>query len=184
MTALPSVPAASNTQASGTNRDGSVIVGYAYTPTGAVGLSWDASGVSVLASEEDAYPFGVSSDGKVPVGQARFDHVYHAVRWVSGVIQDLGDVPGGSDSSYGWAANRDGSVVVGYSDNGTSSGAMVWDKGHGMRSIADVLSGAGIDVSDWYLQNAYGVSDDGKVVGGTGYRISTGRNEGWVAHLP
>ena len=106
------------------------------------------------------------------------------VIWQEGTMMDLGDIPGGGDYGYVWALNGDGSVAVGYADTGTSNGAMIWDAVHGIRSIADVLDSVGVDVSEWQLSQAMGVSADGKVVGGVGYNITEGRTEGWVAHLP
>lgn len=170
----------------GTNGDGSVVVGYSYTGSGSRAFRWDSAtgATAALPSTADAYAYGVSSDGKVVVGQYFTGSSYRPALWSGGTLRDLGDVPGGSDSGYAWGASGDGSVVVGYADNGTSSPAMVWDAAHGARSLSDVLAGAGVDMSDWYLQNAYGISDDGKVVGGQGYQLSTGRSQGFIAHLP
>jgi uncharacterized membrane protein len=102
--------------------------------------------------------------------------------WTDGAARDLGDLPGGSGGIV-WALNADGTVAVGYA-HGDGAEAFVWDEAHGLRSVRDILASAGVDVSDWELEGAYGVSADGKVLGGEGRRISTGLSEGCVAHLP
>ena len=76
--------------------------------------------------------------------------------------------------------SADGSVIVGRS---SALGAFVWEENHGARSLADILSGGGIDLSEWYLV-AKGVSDDGKTIVGYGIRNGAEDAEAFVAVIP
>ncbi len=168
-----------------TSADASVSAGYGWSSSGSRAIVWDSSGATALPSPSDAYAFAISGDGKVVGGYMYTGSTYRPVLWSGGgSAVDLGDVPGGSDYGYVWGLNADGSVGVGYADNGTAQTGMIWDAAHGMRSLYQVLADAGVDVSDWNLYMVYGVSADGNVVGGYGWRTSTGRTEGFVAHLP
>jgi uncharacterized membrane protein len=86
----------------------------------------------------------------------------------------LGGVGGGAlDVSF------DGSVIV-----GSSGGvAFIWDAQHGMRSLQQVLTDElGLDLSGWSLTSASGISDDGRVIAGTG--LFEGATEAWIAVIP
>ena len=61
--------------------------------------------------------------------------------------------------------------------------AFVWDESNGMRAISDVLSGNGISLSGWQLQNATGVSADGLTIVGDGINPA-GQGEAWIAPWP
>jgi hypothetical protein len=51
-----------------------------------------------------------------------------------------------------------------------------------MRKLQDVLTELGLDLTDWTLISAQGISDDGRTIVGTGYH--NGGVEAWVAHIP
>src|SRR5690606_14476288 len=94
----------------------------------------------------------------------------------------LGDLPGGGFGSRALDVSADGSVVVGGSSgvHGPDS-PFVWTRATGMISLVDLLTDAGIDLSDWILAGAVGVAADGRTTVGNGVRRSTGVPEAWIA---
>ncbi len=120
-------------------------------------------------------PTAMSADGNVIVGVVTpFDP--DAFRWTSEV---------GFDSSFSLPSDStpldvsgDGSVVVGESPEG----AFVWMQDAGARFVADVLASLGVDLGDWRLTSATGVSDDGHVLVGYGVNPQ-GDVEAWRADL-
>ncbi len=165
--------------------DGSVVVGGANSPSGHEGFRWTADegmvGLGALDHVHLSQAFGVSADGSVVVGQVSNEElIREAFRWTAedGMV-GLGALPGG-DRSTARAVSADGSIVVGGSRGG---GAFIWDAAHGMRPLTQVLTDLGLDMSDWYLFRATGVSADGRTIVGYGAG-SDGRLQGWIAYLP
>lgn len=106
-----------------------------------------------------------------------------AFRWTSsGGMVGLGDLPGGSFNSLAFGVSADGSVVVGRSLTASGFEAFIWDETNGMQRLADVLTDAGLDLTGWTLEQATGVSADGKTLVGVGTNPS-GDDEAWVASL-
>ena len=132
--------------------------------------------------------YGVSSNGSVVVGMSKSDSGREAFRWENGVMTGLGDLPGGEFESYAYDVSADGSVVVGYgsidSDIGPKLDAFIWDAGNGMRSLKDVLEiDFGLDLHNWLLLKATGISADGLTI--VGYGINPyGNTEAWIATIP
>ena len=56
--------------------------------------------------------------------------------------------------------------------------AFIWDAFHGMQSLSAVLAASGIDLSEWTLNAATGMSADGTAISGTG--IHNGNYEAWL----
>jgi len=99
-----------------------------------------------------------------------------AVRWtLGGDAIDLGTLSG---ASRALAVSADGSIVVGTS----GSQAFIWDSENGIRSLATVLDDAGVNLSNWVLQSATGVSANGKTI--AGYGTHGGTTEAFVAVMP
>jgi probable HAF family extracellular repeat protein len=100
---------------------------------------------------------------------------------------NLGLLPGGQ---YGWtnAVNADGTVVVGQNWMGSDYEAFIWTQAGGMQDLHTVLAAAGIDVSNWTLEEAFGVSADGLAITGTGIGPPPGggapTSQAWIARLP
>lgn len=155
--------------AQGTNSDGSVIVGFSNVGSGAGnnrGFRWTSGGGMVelqqLPGGGACGAFGVSADGAVAVGQANAaDLTHHAAKWDStGVITDLGLMPGGTSSAQALAASADGSVIVGSGDIGSGNDVpFCWTSGGGYQNLG-LLPGATSGI-------AYAVSADGSVVVGS-----------------
>lgn len=172
------LPATNNlSRASDVSADGSVVVGSGYggafrwTPeTGMVNLEL----VGLLNEPFHGQPNAISADGSTVVGQS-------PVSWTwteAGGLNYLGvNMPA-------YAASADGSVVVG-GDQWSPSGGIswIWDETNGMRVLKDVLQNDyGMDLTDWTLYAALGISDDGMVITGVGTN-PMGVQEAWVANL-
>jgi uncharacterized membrane protein len=60
--------------------------------------------------------------------------------------------------------------------------AYIWDSTNGMRSLQDVLTDEGLDLTGWTLHVAHGISADGKTIVGWGVNPD-GNTEAWIAHV-
>ncbi len=125
---------------------------------------------------------GVSSDGKVAVGENSDGTTSYPARWTKkeGWVQ-LDTLPGSAASASG-----DGSVIVGSrfgAEIGDPFTAMIWDEDQGALVLADVLTDAGVSLGDLSPWSAFDVSDDGRVVVGIA-RDTDGFFQGFVACLP
>jgi len=107
-----------------------------------------------------SYPWDVSADGRVVVGQSVASNGYEAFRWEDGAMIGLG-VPDGPASSSARGVSGDGAVVVGNDQVGNYSEAFRWTEAGGKVYIGhlDELQPA---------THAYAVSDDGTVIVGRG----------------
>ena len=83
-------------------------------------------------------------------------------------FQGLGDLPGGSFSSYANGVSADGSVVVGLSNSVSGQEAFRWTSGGGMVGLGGLTGGN-------FNSLAFGVSADGSVV--VGYSVSASGTE-------
>ena len=79
--------------------------------------------------------------------------------------------------------SSDGSLVVSLATSESGIAAFVWDSTHGMRELDQVLTGLGLDLTGWWLENATGISADGRVIVGTGTNPN-GYYEAWIATFP
>jgi len=171
--------------------DGSIVVGAGGRPgvhaeafrwtsaTGMVGMG------DLPGGEFDSYAYGISADGKVIVGRGYSDLGNEAFRWTAetGMV-GLGDLPGGLFTSLAHATSGDGSIIVGFGNTPAGREAFIWDATNGMRNLKQVLSNEyGLDLTDWQLTEAYGVSANGGIIVGSGIN-PLGDAEGWIATLP
>ncbi|MCJ7997445.1 autotransporter domain-containing protein [Rhizobium cremeum] len=119
---------------------------------------------------------GVSDNGVV-VGWSTLSTPYgvHAFRWTENgtggpgsnpQMEDLGTL--GGTSSEALAVNKDGSIIVGTSDDDETylEHAFRWTRETGMIYVSDWLLQAGVDVGGHILSEATGVSDNGSVIVG------------------
>ena len=127
---------------------------------------------TLLGAAGNSIAFGISDDASTIVGWSNttpgspFPSGQHAFRWTqAGGMQDLGSLQGSSGTSIAYAANGDGSVVVGQTDmppNGPTpvpSHAFLWTQAGGMQDLGSPGAGFG--------STAYAVSSDGSVVVGS-----------------
>ncbi len=178
-----------NSIALAVSADGSVVVGagdrslssgepFRWTQAGGmVGLGLLPGGSS--GGEATA----ASADGSVVVGYAfNSQDAFEAFRWtVADGMVGLGDVPGGQFRSMARDVSADGNVIVG---TGDSLETFIWDPVNGMRNLEAVLRDEiGLDLTGWWhLDFAMGVSDDGRVIAGSGSGPTMG-SEVWRAIL-
>ena len=186
------LPGYFSSHATSVSADGSTVVGYSaggpypftfqsfrWTPaTGMVGLGF-------TIDSRGNYVRSVSADGSVMVGLSwNFTNAEEAFRRTSDGLDDkLGFLPGMTRSDA-LAVSGNGSVVVGSSWSGqTAPSAFIWTAAQGMRSLRDVLiADYGLDLNEWTLTEARGISEDGLTIVGIG---STSRGpESWIAHVP
>jgi probable HAF family extracellular repeat protein len=188
----------------GISADGLTIVGSSMTHDGTQAFRWnEAEGmvaIGHLGVPKGITPFSeayaASADGSVIVGLSRSpassSNGWEAFRWTqAGGIVGLGDFPGGAILSAAYATSADGSIVVGSGGvQGTCNPfgcptvgrAFIWDAQHGMRDLAAVLTGLGLNLTGWTLSEARGISADGRVIVGTGTNPQ-GNTEAWRADL-
>lgn len=192
-------------EARGISRDGSLVVGVSASPQTDFGEAfvWSAgTGMQALGDLPGrgfkSAANAISGDGSTIVGLGVSSQGGEATLWdANRTPHGLGDLPGGTFDSEALAVSADGSVVVGRasiidefslpspSGPDSRSEAFVWDAEHGMRSLKAVLTSLGVDMSDWQLWEATGVSADGQTIVGWGF---PGRNQsrliGFVAVIP
>jgi uncharacterized membrane protein len=92
----------------------------------------------------------------------------------------LGDLPGGGFQSAATGVSADGSFVVGSGVGTDGEEAILWDAENGMRSLAGILTAAGVDLTGWSLSSAEAISADGTTIVGSGTNPA-GDTEAWVA---
>ncbi|MBU6413632.1 MAG: PEP-CTERM sorting domain-containing protein [Planctomycetes bacterium] len=187
----------------GMSADGNVIVGLSlnalgqqepvrWTSTGlqAMGFLPGATGVTPAGAA-----YAASADGSVIVGQSRSvasGQGGEAFRWTAdGGMQPLGDLPGGAFQSSAYACSADGNIIVGRASVqgncgpfgcGSVGQAFIWDAQNGMQNLTQILTFGGIDLTGWRLEEARGVSANGRVIVGVGVNPQ-GLTEGWIADL-
>jgi hypothetical protein len=129
---------------------------------------------------------GVSEDGRVIVGSARFvsgEGPARAVRW------QIDAETGGVSSSFlsviaseALALSDDGRIAAGDERPEDEPVATLWINGQ-TRRVDALLAAAGVLPDGWRLTRVNGLSPDGHFLVGEGFNLS-GDGEGWVAHLP
>jgi uncharacterized membrane protein len=163
-----------------------VVGTSANTTTGAFqAFKWDSSsqlmqGLGYLPGDARSGANAISRNASTIVGWSRTaSGSSKPVRWVSGVIEEI---PTGSIiGCEAKAVSGDGSVVVGSCGLGV---AWIWDSLHGFRNMVTLLTkGFGLNLTDWTLSEATGVSDDGSRIVGYALYNPEGDTEGWIADV-
>ena len=191
----------------GASQNGAVIVGNHTSSAGKDAWYWTGSGLIALPHLFGGTPIAasanaVSRDGTTIVGFSTKRTITlpggtvvaadsQAVKWTGAnytTATQLGSLSGATFvDSEALAVSQNGGVIVGRAvDANGADRAFVWDAAHGMRDLATVLqSDYGVDVTDWVLTEATGISD---VVSNT-YTVvgrgvdPQGNPQGWVAYL-
>jgi len=158
--------------------DGAVIVGSAYSDVPQPSFRafrWTAeTGMQPLA---DLLPpahsdtaTAISRDGRVIVGYATLPPSRsRAVRWTESGAHFLGEFPGYPYGTRAAAVSADGSVIVGTYGEGASTLALLWDERRGPRDLrTELINEYGVDLANFRLRGATGISVDGRVIVGFG----------------
>ncbi len=174
--------------ATGVNADGSVVVGIssiASIKTEGEAFRWTQAtgmvGLGFVAGDNSSAAYGLNADGSVVVGFSYGPSRPEAFRWTQATgMVGLGFVAG-DNSSAAYGVNAAGSVVVGVSTNALNQGeAFRWTQATGMRSLAGLLTAAGVNLGGWQLFRATAVSANGQFIVGQGIDPS-GNGEAYVA---
>jgi probable HAF family extracellular repeat protein len=154
--------------------DGSTIVGWSDSVSGAQAFRWTASGGmqslgDLPGGDFESVASAVSADGAVIAGWSLSAGGYQAFRWTQETgMQGLGDIPGGSFESFANGISDDGSTIVG---DGTNSGgyteAFRWTAATGLQSLG-------------YLENSTKIHGAATAVSANGSIIVgwSGKNDG------
>ena len=151
----------------GVSNDGSVVVGRS---SGFRAQRWSAGTGPVDLDGVSSVANGVSGNGQVAVGNRNNVACYWSVAGGFASIGTVGVI------STAYAANYDGSVIVGQANIGFNGGtqAFVWTAAEGMRSLGSLLTAQGVDLSGWFYQGraslvvARAISDNGQFIAGSG----------------
>ncbi len=197
-------PAPFGSWAYGMSANGQVVVGISYNALGqqepfmwtathgmqALGFLPGATGITPAGTA-----FAANADGSVIVGQSRSvasGQGGEAFRWTaSGGMQPLGDLPGGGFQSWAYACSADGNVIVGRASIagncgpfgcGSAGQAFIWEPQNGMQNLTELLTFGGVDLTGWRLEEARGISANGRVIVGVGVNPQ-GLTEGWIVDL-
>lgn len=172
--------------ADGVSADGSVILGAgSFSGRPITPFLWRDDRVTELPglpyrTESAVHPRGIShlklsSDGTTAANadivgdlacQSGCALVVEAWRWKDGRTEGLGARPG-DRASLPFGISGNGEVIVG-TVSGPENGrtAFVWDRAHGMRMLAELLDDLGADLQGFVIDEAWGMSDDGRRIMG------------------
>jgi uncharacterized membrane protein len=199
---LGGTPFTSN--AYGISGDGLTVVGSSVTNNGTIAFRWTQAGgmvsIGSLPVPDGVTPFSeaytASADGSVIAGLSRSmvsgGNGWEAFRWTAATgMVDIGDLDGGGVLAQANAMTPDGSTIVGtggVQGNCSPFGcqtlghAFIWDAQRGMRDLNDVLPAMGLNLNGWVLNQATGISADGRVIVGTGTDPQT-NTQAWRVDL-
>jgi probable HAF family extracellular repeat protein len=186
LAALPTLPGLPNGIAGAINPDGQFIAGN-------LGLNlvrWNGITPSLIAPFPSAV--GVSASTLSAEGNVIGGRIFQpggnssdALLWIEGVgISFLPDLPGGDANAAVLIVTGDGLVRVGFgSDLRFSTRATVWS-GSELQSIEQLLTSQGVDLSYGYsLDEAFGISPDGRFIIGSGTVADTFFQEAFIAEI-
>ncbi|MBN1786989.1 MAG: hypothetical protein JW806_01190 [Sedimentisphaerales bacterium] len=172
--------------------DGSIVVGCSRSgPAITEAFRWTQSegmvGLGFLPDSQTSEAWCISADGSVVAGLSRYESGYEAFRWTATEgMTGLGFIESGALISAAFDMSADGSIIVGMSqtsDPNLGEVAFIWRDSFGMQSLKDVLENTyGLDLTDWTLISARGISADGLKIVGDGIDPN-GHTQAWVATL-
>jgi hypothetical protein len=119
--------------------------------------------------------FACSSDGSVLVGR----NTSSAFSTKSGPLANFQPLDFTASTALDVSANGD--IIVGGGTTPAGREAFVWDPLNNWRKVGQLLSRAGIDMTGWVLEEATGISDDGRTIAGFGKK--DGIEAAWLATI-
>lgn len=173
-----------NSHATAAVPDGSKIVGWGWrtasTLDGRCGFQWTPATTQAfgLYFGSDTYIYAVTPDGATTAGAYGAGAAF-AVRRVdtgSGVNwTPLGVLPGRTTSTA-FGITADGNTIVGQSSGGgpAASAGFLWTNSLGIKDLNTYLAGLGVDLSGWYILDAFALTPDGSTIVGSGLHGPSG----------
>jgi len=173
--------------------DGSFVLGHAEMFVGddrgetayvRGAVRWDDEGVHPLFS---GIPYALSADDSKAVGE--LDDLSGspvAMLWNMETLEatHLADPLRALRTRSARDVSADGSVVVGWGvDADDEQRGFVWTETQGAQEISLFAANLGLPINDGILTMANGISEDGQVITGYGYRPS-GSLQGWILVVP
>jgi probable HAF family extracellular repeat protein len=165
-TGLGYLPGGIRTIATGTNTDGSVVVGYNYPASGPAlpqAFVWTATkgmvGLGYVPGAAASIATAVSADESVIIGNGFGNGINSSFRWTTATgMVSLGLLNGLNVQAT--AIDADGSVIGGETANGN---ATLWTQSTGWLLVMSLLTerGNNNDLLGWDLTTVTGVSADG-----------------------
>lgn len=126
---LGNLPDTTSGGAKKVSRDGSTVLGECTTSTGTRKHYLWRSDTGLVEILNVNLAEDLDEDGDVVVGRGLFQ----AIRWTAGTGPvALGDLPGGTNSSWGFAVSPDGSTVYGMGNAARGEVGTTWTSGTGM----------------------------------------------------
>lgn len=167
---LGRLPGSEHAVATGTNEDGSIVVGRCQMVDGYTLFRWCADkGMQSILEARRAFwgtPTRVSRDGSTVVGEAE----HRAFRWTERKgRRDLGVLPGDAFATA-QGVSGDGAIVVGTSTSRDyeQNRAFFWTEKSWIRDLDEYLQQIGMNTNGWVLEEAVDISADGTVLLGNG----------------
>lgn len=161
--------------------DGRWIAGYSTGANGIQAFRHDSTGgwealPFPTGSQGPSFAFGITSNGGVVVGAARFSAGdLRAVRWSGGTATEFLTPDPLRTESSAQGISADGTRIVGYQKRGSGGEAIYHSPDFGTELLIDVLRSSGANVTGWNLFTTTAISADGKFV--VGYGSSP---QGWI----
>ncbi|MEX0323754.1 MAG: hypothetical protein AB3N63_16450 [Puniceicoccaceae bacterium] len=174
--------------ATGINPSGEVIVGWASQGSGQVAFKYVEGTMTALPDLEGTSIAGwatdVSDDGTLIVGRGWGASGEEACYWLNDVIHPLGDLPEIPAASEAKAVSGDGSIIVGWGNENYWRRAVMWRQvdGYVPVKLDKFLDDSGVDRGGFSMQEAYGISSDGRVIVGMG-ALEGGSQEAFALYL-
>lgn len=188
LTLVPDLPGGRFTSfARGISGNGQIVAGLSSSANRPTGIGTNNEAISFDLSSSTSVALGdlrpdvqeylseaqaISRDGSTIVGRGRLASGADQPafrRTASEGMVSLGDLPGGpaAVNSSALAVNATGNVIVGYGTTAAGSEAFVWTPDLGMRRLATVAGLTTQQLNGGRLEDALGISDDGRTIVGT-----------------
>lgn len=157
MATLPTAGNGVNVTGINANRE---IVGYDLITGAPRAVLWRDGALVDLGLGDGSRATAINDTGLV-VGYAQAGDGFKSFLWSAGAVQDLGMLPGG-DQLIAQAINTQGEIVGSGNTAGASiRHAFLWRRG----VLRDLNTLACVQASGWILEEGWGISDRGHVVG-------------------
>lgn len=149
--------------------NGAVVGGIASNASGDfVAFRWENGSMTALHDTSSSF-IDMTNDGNVILITGEdADRNIQTYRWENGNSENIGTL--GGTSTFASDLSADGKVIVGGGlDNASNYLYYRWSQDDGIKSLKDILTDAGVDISGWDLSgNQIFVNEDGSIITGTG----------------